>query len=441
MGQQDSPLSSWSPKILTNVDHTDISQFFGIAKVDVLPPADLYHPLLPVPHDKLVFALCHSCVETEMSKPMNERSCYCNHSDAERVLRGTWCTPELEKAAQLGYVITKIHEVWHFEESQRGLFANYVNQWLKIKQESAGYPRWATTDEAKARYVQQYQEREGIALDPAMIAKNPGRKATAKLMLNSFWGKFGENLDKTSTIAVSTPAALFDVVSNPLWEIRTTRICNDEKLEIVYKDISANQIDNSKRNIFIAAFTTCWAHLKLYKYLEKLQKQVMYFDTDSVIYHWQPGQPEIALGDFLGDMTNEFDDPPKHPDDYGIEFVTAGPKNYGYRTADGVVKCKVRGLTLNFRGSQVLNFETMKRNVLDEIQDPLGKSRNIPVTNPHFFTRDPATKRLKVGPRTKKYGLVFDKRVIDRNTFMSYPYGYRRLSPENVDMAEMLCDL
>ena len=35
---------------------------------------------------------------------------------------------------------------------------------------------------------------EGIALEPSLIQKNPGRKATAKLMLNSFWGKFGENL-------------------------------------------------------------------------------------------------------------------------------------------------------------------------------------------------------------------------------------------------------
>ena len=90
-------------------------------------------------------------------------------------------------------------------------------------------------------------------------------------------------------------------------------------------------------------------------------------------------------------MTKEFDDPPDHQDDYGLEFVTASPKNYSYRTADSMVKCKVHGFTLNFRGCQVLNFKTMKRNVLDEIQDPLSECRNIPVKNPHFFTRNPAT--------------------------------------------------
>ena len=44
-----------------------------------------------------------------------------------------------------------------------------------------------------ATWTNIYQQKEGIAVDPIMIHKNPGRKARAKLMLNSFWGKFGEN--------------------------------------------------------------------------------------------------------------------------------------------------------------------------------------------------------------------------------------------------------
>ena len=50
-----------------------------------------------------------------------------------------------------------------------------------------------STDETqKQEYLRLYKEREGIELDPQMVRKNPGRKATAKLMLNSFWGKFVE---------------------------------------------------------------------------------------------------------------------------------------------------------------------------------------------------------------------------------------------------------
>ena len=89
----------------------------------------------------------------------------------------------------MGYTLIKIHEVHHFppEQRKRGLFKDYVNTWLKIKQESAGYPAWAVTPQDKTQYVSQYKEEEGIDLDPSLIQKNPGRKATAKLMLNSFW--------------------------------------------------------------------------------------------------------------------------------------------------------------------------------------------------------------------------------------------------------------
>ena len=64
---------------------------------------------------------------------MLDRTHYCHHSDNDRMLHGTWCTPELAKAVEKGYTLVKIHEVWHFPEDQlrTGLFADYVNTWLK----------------------------------------------------------------------------------------------------------------------------------------------------------------------------------------------------------------------------------------------------------------------------------------------------------------------
>ena len=85
----------------------------------------------------LTFPLCCSCVQKQQAKPMLDRTHYCHHSDANRMLHGTWCTPELVQAVAQGYTIHRIHEVWHFppEQLQTGLFAEYVNTWLKIKQE------------------------------------------------------------------------------------------------------------------------------------------------------------------------------------------------------------------------------------------------------------------------------------------------------------------
>lgn len=123
-----------------------------------------------------------------------------------------------------------------------------------------------------------------------------------------------------------------------------------ELLEVVVREDTENQLDNGKHNIFVATFTTCHARLKLYQYLDLLQEQVLNFDTDSVVYRCKPGQPTVPLGDYLGDITDELEG-----GDHIVEFVSGGPKNYGYTTHQGKVCCKVRGFTLNVRGHQQLN--------------------------------------------------------------------------------------
>ena len=99
---------------------------------------------------------------------------------------GTWCTLELHKTEEPGYEIVNIYEVWHFPENQRkdGLFAKYVNKWLKHKTEATGWPKNCVTEVEKRAYIADYYDREGVQLDPNKIEKNSGRKQVAKLMLN-----------------------------------------------------------------------------------------------------------------------------------------------------------------------------------------------------------------------------------------------------------------
>jgi hypothetical protein len=70
------------------------------------------------------------------------------------------------------------------------------------------------------------------------------------------------------------------------------------------------------------------------------------------------------MGDCLGDMTSEL-----KPGEYISEFVSGGPKNYAYKTFNTVMGakstvCKVRGFTLNYSTSQLLNFERIKHKIL-----------------------------------------------------------------------------
>ena len=85
------------------------------------------------------------------------------------------------------------------ETGECGLFAAYVNIFLKIKQEASGWPEWVKTDEDRPKYIADYAENEGIELNPESISKNPALRSIAKLILNSFWGKFGQNMKKPKT--------------------------------------------------------------------------------------------------------------------------------------------------------------------------------------------------------------------------------------------------
>ena len=169
--------------------------------------------------------------------------------------------------------------------------------------------------------------------------------------------------------------------------------------EAVYTSVHDNAVKGTKTNIFVEVFTTCHARLRLYESLDTFQEQGLYYDTDSVVYRWRPGQPSIATCDFLGEMTDELDG------DVITEFVSGGAKNYGYTTRQGKVLCKVRGFTLNVRGAAVLNFQSMKDNILAELENPLDHRRTTNVVTPYYFQRDLEQKRIKVVPRIKQYGL------------------------------------
>jgi len=77
----------------------------------------------------------------------------------------------------------------------------------------------------------------------------------------------------------------------------------------------------------------------------------------------------------------------------------------------------------------------MRDNLINEIQDPLDERRDVPVSG-QIFKRDRNTKDIHVGQLVKRYGLVFDERVVDSETFKSYPYGYTS-TLDDVDMVNI----
>uniref|UniRef100_A0A915IJU2 DNA-directed DNA polymerase n=1 Tax=Romanomermis culicivorax TaxID=13658 RepID=A0A915IJU2_ROMCU len=68
--------------------------------------------------------------------------------------------------------------------------------------------------EQKREYKMEVYNRENILLDPSKISKNPRKRALAKPMLNSFWGKFGQQNYMDKTIIHNTPKQYFELMMN-----------------------------------------------------------------------------------------------------------------------------------------------------------------------------------------------------------------------------------
>ena len=161
----------------------------------------------------------------------------------------------------------------------------------------------------------------------------------------------------TTTRTTAVPASRLDAritCNSDTLQIKYVGIQSDDRVEVQCTLQEEDESISPNLNIFVACFTTCWARLKLYDALDILQEQVLYKDTDSVVFLSAQGMPEPPLGDYLGDFKDELP-----PDDYIVEFASGGPKNYGYKTHKGKEDCKVQGITLNSLGKRYVNFEVL----------------------------------------------------------------------------------
>ena len=121
-------------------------------------------------------------------------------------------------------------------------------------------------------------------MDYNNIKKNPGLRALAKLMLNSFRGKFGQRSNMHRKKYISEHAEYFDMLNSDQILVMGINFVSDEMVEMRYQYKKEFVEESGRTNVVIAANTTAQARLKLYSYLEQLGPRTLYADTDSVVY-------------------------------------------------------------------------------------------------------------------------------------------------------------
>lgn len=225
----------------------------GIYECDVTAP-DMLIPVLPVRHEgKLIF-------------PTGQ-------------FNGVWCSPELELAREKGYQIT-VKRGYVFDKTAK-IFNDYVDYWYKIKKTSKG-----------------------------------AKRAVAKLMLNSLYGKFGQRRIHNDLVPV------FNKIPD---------------VAVVYGNIVFEQKDSyDKYSMYlhseIASLVTSYARVHLYRLMEQVGiDTIYYYDTDSIIT-----SSECETSGELGALKNEASID---------EFIALAPKLYAYISDDTVV-IKAKGLRI-----------------------------------------------------------------------------------------------
>ncbi|GAB0093682.1 DNA-directed DNA polymerase [Sergentomyia squamirostris] len=410
------------PTILTSFENPEeILNLDGIAKISISPPRGLYIPVLPYKCNKrLLFPLCRSCAEmTNMDS--------CTHSENERLLTGTWSLDEIRLAVEHGYKIYQVLTVWQYKTSQynrecddRGLFADYVDNFLKIKQQSSGWPAGTESDAGKEEYVREYLEKEGILLDAAEIRVNKGMRSLAKIVLNSLWGRFIMRDDHPKTKVCNSFEDLNNLISSENIEILDFYFGGPKQLFVSYKcQHEADAPVNKYGNIGVGICTTTNARIKLYSVLSKLGRNLFYCDTDSMIYVVPNGQKNpLECGKFLGELTDEIEEYGENS--FIEEFVSCGPKAYGLKinlksTNSYKYKIVFKGITMNRHVEQKICFQGLKDMVFGEKEEIEVEYSDYIVRRKHF--------KIESGPSKKKAQFSFTKRRCIQN-FDTVPFGY-----------------
>ncbi|KAL3088910.1 hypothetical protein niasHT_028686 [Heterodera trifolii] len=410
--------------------------FRGLLLVRVLAPRNIRVPLLGyrTKDGRFTFPLCAWCADRRQQRP-------CRHGDDKRSWVTAYTHVELNKALQLGYVVTDLFEVWDYDEWDGTLFSSYVNTFVGLKVQATGWPDACETVEQRQAFMDNFERTEGIRLDSTKMEFNPGLRLIAKTLANSLWGKLAQRVGRTEIRYTRTPAEFHALLDDP----------TVDKLDFVHVSEHMDRCVVRKRPEFarapptnclpVAAFVTSYGRLHLYDYMEQVLAidgaELLYCDTDSIYYVNKMGGPCVAEGEALGQMKRE------HIDRRIVEFVAGGPKNYGIRhtARDGTderANLKIRSFRLSYAAQQLLNFEAMKEltlatyNIDGQIDDTLdnddlyvyggGEHRAIRVNFPQIdrnvyadlYTHDAhkdyrpfyAKGRVRPGMQTRPFGFV-----------------------------------
>jgi hypothetical protein len=270
--------------------------------------------------------------------------CYCKVNGVEKVIypygtfRGVWTNIELQEAEKSGAIILKCHRMIYYYKSDY-LFRDFA---LKVWNMREKHNRKCKYNCSKC-YYEDVTKCNYSVRNPDF---NKALDTMTKKIGNSLFGKFSQHIPEISYYGRESqlPESFKPYLKQQDKFFVGMYEYNDE----VYIDIhSKDKIDSKFCFTVISAFITSYARIKLLRAMKKVEKYVVYCDTDSIKIINKEGA-YVDNGKNLGDFMAE----------YAKKERFFAPKFYGSKTK-GISKNERRIIEENEKDGYII-FEFKK---------------------------------------------------------------------------------
>ncbi len=329
--------------------------FFGIIFCDVKCPRKLYHPVL-VTYDETT-KKCIASLDDKFGE--------------------AFTSIEIKKAIQKGYEIVKVYRMDYYKKA-KGLWNDelinlFIDKTKYGKNTEEGiYEMIVGYSNMNSEVANDIAEgiKRSLRTEPDEWREDAARKVIAKTLLNSTWGKNVQRPILPTHEFIHRNSQKFQLfrqkVINAL--IRVEDYCTYDDDIIKITTTLGQRKASSRVKTFSGGFLTAglfvpaYGRLVLYEQLEKLDERVLYHDTDSIIYIYDPLKYNVPQGKLLGQWEEE---------DVSINanimgYVSSGPKSYALKTKNGKDVIKIKGIALKAAMSNQINYDAMKEIVLEK---------------------------------------------------------------------------
>ncbi len=317
------------------------ASFFGYVCVTLIPPDNLYHPVIQI-------------------KKTRDKSTKCeNNLVVEDHVKIYLDTPTFKHALEVGYKLIKVHRydeykaaIGHWVEAGMEFFVDKertsgpapssTTQGLYCKEFVKEFPYLPTPPNERDAYVKLYNyivPGLGKKLEHSMNteewSKQPAQRQVYKIFNNCGWGKHAQRpvMPQAQTFDSETEykeiATLFENVSKGLYNLKGCIVYNNGK-SIMYTWENTEKCNVNLHNSYLAAgaMVPAYGRLTLLEGLETVGENLAMCDTDSTVYKTSVfGHKNIPFSSLLGRFKEE-----DISLDGIVEFVGFGPKCYSIKT-------------------------------------------------------------------------------------------------------------